>query len=284
MAAAALLAQQPASRIIFTDNFTPGPSPLWNNYAGLWTASGGQYHAQVPNNTPLTYTGLPFILADYTLTVTMVDGDGGIWLRSNENNPYDDYLLLVLGGNNYGLGARGGNAGTSIYFNTASERGVNEVDNVFTPGDTYTITVTARGATYSAYINGAVTPVTTFVASTIPPPQVGLYDDQPNTTTGRGFGTPTTFSSFSITGMAVPPVISALSPDSGAVGTKVKITGTNIQLATAVSFNGTPAKFIQEYPSTEILAIVPDLATTGPVEVTTPIGTATSKTSFTVLP
>jgi hypothetical protein len=51
-----------------------------------------------------------------------------------------------------------------------------------------------------------------------------------------------------------------------------------------VSFNGTPAKFIQEYPSTEILAIVPDLATTGPLEVTTPIGTATSKTSFTVLP
>ena len=64
----------------------------------------------------------------------------------------------------------------------------------------------------------------------------------------------------------------------------MKITGANIQLATGVSFNGRKAKFIQEYPSTEIYAIVPELATTGPVEVTTRIGTATSKTSFTVLP
>jgi hypothetical protein len=284
MAAAALLAQQPASRIIFADNFTPGPSPLWNNYAGLWTTSGGQYYAQVPNNTPLTYTGLPFILADYTLTVTTVDGDGGIWLRSDENDPYADYLLLVIGGDGYGDGLRGGTAGTSIYFATASQSVITQVDNVFTPGDTYTITVTARGSTYSVYINGSTTPLDTIVYSSFPVGQVGLYDDQPNTTTGGGFGTPTTFSSFSITGMAVPPVISALSPDSGAVGTKVKITGANIQLATAVSFSGTPAKFIQEYPSTEIVAIVPDLATTGPVEVTTQIGTATSKTSFTVLP
>jgi hypothetical protein len=84
----ALLAQQPeANRITFTDDFTSGPSVLWNNYAGNWTASGGQYYAQTPNNVPKTYTGLPFILADYTLTVTMVDGDGGIFLRGDQNNP-----------------------------------------------------------------------------------------------------------------------------------------------------------------------------------------------------
>ena len=248
MASAALLAQQLANRIIFTDNFTPGPSPLWNNYTGLWTASGGQYYAQIPSDTPLTYTGLPFILGDYTLTVTTVDGDGGIWLRSDGNNPYKNYLLLVIGGDNYGQGGRGGIAGTSLYFATPSE-GLNQVDNVFTPGDTYTITVTARGSTYSVYINGSTTPIDTLVDSSFAAGQVGLYDDQPNTTSGSGSGTPTTFSNFSITGTAVPPLISALSPDSGAIGTKVKITGANIQLATAVSFNGTPAKFIQEYPS-----------------------------------
>jgi hypothetical protein len=64
----------------------------------------------------------------------------------------------------------------------------------------------------------------------------------------------------------------------------VKIAGINLQLATAVSFNGAAAQFSQEYPSTEIVAIVPDQATTGPIEVITPIGTATSKTAFIVVP
>jgi hypothetical protein len=142
----------------------------------------------------------------------------------------------VLGGDNYGLGARGGEAGTSIYFNAATESGINQVDNVFTPGDPYTITVTARGGAYSAYIDGAANPVTTLVDDTFPIGQVGLYDDQPNTITGAGFGTPTTFSNFTLTGIAAPPGISLFSPGDGQAGTEVKITGGNLQLATAVTF------------------------------------------------
>jgi hypothetical protein len=97
--APAVWAQPPSKTVTFTDNFASGPSALWNNYAGNWTASGGQYFAQVPDNNPLTYTGLPFDLTDYTLTVTTVAGDGGIWLRSTESSPYNgDSVLLVLGG------------------------------------------------------------------------------------------------------------------------------------------------------------------------------------------
>jgi hypothetical protein len=73
-------------------------------------------------------------------------------------------------------------------------------------------------------------------------------------------------------------------PGDGEVGAEVKITGRNLQLATGVTFNGTPAKFTQQYPSTDIIAIVPDLATTGPIEVVTPVGTAASARSFTVVP
>jgi hypothetical protein len=282
LASASLFAQTPSREIVFGDNFAAGPSPLWNNYDGLWTANGGQYYAQVPNDAPLTYTGLPFVLTDFTLTVTTVAGDGGIWLRSNENSPYGDYLLLVIGGDNYGQGARGGQAGTSLYFANAQKVALEQVDNVFVPGETYTITVTARGDRYSVYINGATTPVATLVNSDYPYGQVGLYDDQPNTFTGDGFGVPTTFSNFFVLGTEVPPGVSILSPGSGFIGSEVKIVGVNLQGATAVSFNGAAARFLQRYPSTEIVAIVPEGATTGPVEVTTPIGTAVSTVDFTV--
>ena len=279
--AALVFGQEPAKVVTFTDNFTPAASELWNSYSGNWSASAGQYSAQVPNDAPLTFTGLPFVLTDYTLTVTTVIGDGGIWVRANENDPTADYILLVLGGNDYGQGARGGDAGNSIYFATAAKSGSKEVHGVFTPGGTYTITVTARGDTYSAYINGSKTPVLTYVSSAFPSGQVGLYDDQPNTVSGSGFGPATTFSNFSVTGSALPPQINFFAPAGGKAGSSVTITGTNLQMASAVTFNGTSAKFTQEYPSTKIVAIVPAGAGTGPIEVMTPIGTAGV---FTVLP
>jgi hypothetical protein len=60
----------------------------------------------------------------------------------------------------------------------------------------------------------------------------------------------------------------------------VNIWGYNLLNATAVSFNGVSAKFTVE--STRIGAVVPAGATSGVIEVTTPNGTAPSKTSFTV--
>jgi hypothetical protein len=86
----------------------------------------------------------------------------------------------------------------------------------------------------------------------------------------------------SITGTPVPPRVKSFSPTSGPAHTKVKITGTNLQLASAVTFNGKAATFNQKYPSTEITAVVPAGATTGPIAVTTPLGTFTSTTDFTV--
>lgn len=197
-----------AATVSFSDSFTPTASPLWNNYAGNWTASNGQYYAQTPNNNPSTYSGLPYELTNYTLTVTVNNlGDGGIWVRGDGqdqftvNGTYANGIALILGGENYGQGGRGGNAGTSIYWVAPGMGGnVNEVNGVFTPGDTYTIKVTAVGDTFSAYINGSSTPVTTLVDNNFAYGRVGLYDDQPNTATGNGFGPPTTFSNFSLQG------------------------------------------------------------------------------------
>jgi hypothetical protein len=84
------------------------------------------------------------------------------------------------------------------------------VSGVFTPGDTYTITVTVNGDTYTAYedpdgsldVNSTV--LTTLTDNSSTSGEVGLYDDQPNVTTGSGSGTPTSFSDFSLSGTLVP--------------------------------------------------------------------------------
>jgi len=64
-------------------------------------------------------------------------------------------------------------------------------------------------------------------------------------------------------------------PAIGMAGTAVRILGTDLTAASAVSFNGTAAAF-KVVSATEITTTVPAGATTGPVEVTTPSGTLKS--------
>ncbi len=87
-------------------------------------------------------------------------------------------------------------------------------------------TVRVVGDTYSVYVNNSASPVATFVDSTMPYGQVGLYDDQPNTS-GGGFGLPTTFSNFSLTGTPAPPQITSFSPVNSKTIAPVRITGIN---------------------------------------------------------
>jgi N-acetylneuraminic acid mutarotase len=81
----------------------------------------------------------------------------------------------------------------------------------------------------------------------------------------------------------VAPVITSFSPTSGRVASSVTINGRNFTGATAVSFNGTAATFVVN-SSTKITAPVPVGATTGPIAVTAPGGTAASTSNFTVSP
>ena len=77
--------------------------------------------------------------------------------------------------------------------------------------------------------------------------------------------------------------LTSFKPLTGRVGVTVTIRGTHFTGATSVTFNGKPASFTVDRPR-RIKAIVPAGATTGPITVTTPGGTAISTRAFTVTP
>jgi serine protease len=80
---------------------------------------------------------------------------------------------------------------------------------------------------------------------------------------------------------AIPPVITGFLPTSGVPGTSVTISGYNLTHVSVVRFNGSSASFTI-LSATSINATVPANATTGPISVINPGGTATSATNFTV--
>ena len=155
----------------FHDNFTGGASPVWGNEVGNWAAVGGNYAAQAPSNSPPTYTGLPFVVDDFTFLVDVQQlQDGGIWLRSVDNN---NGILLVTGGN--------GGTGTGFYWHVvtagSASAQMNPVSGLFVPGVSNAhLRVEVRGATYAVYVDHACTPATTLTSSAFANGRVGLYD------------------------------------------------------------------------------------------------------------
>lgn len=79
-----------------------------------------------------------------------------------------------------------------------------------------------------------------------------------------------------------PPTITSLGAASGCVGSTLTINGTNLLTATAVTIGGTAAT-ITGTTATSVTVTV-GTGTTGTVQVTTPGGTATSGSTFTVNP
>lgn len=77
---------------------------------------------------------------------------------------------------------------------------------------------------------------------------------------------------------AAAPTISSFSPTSGPIGTVVTVYGSNLAAVTTADVNGTVAAV----NVTSITLIIAAGTTTGKITVTTPNGTATSATDFTV--
>src|SRR5207247_1779000 len=126
-----------------------------------------------------------------------------------------------------------------------------------------------NGTSASFTVNSA-----TSIAATVPS---GATTGPISVTTSGG--TASSAGSFTVIN---PPTITSFTPASGPVGTSVTISGTNFTGATAVLFNSVSASFTVN-SATAITATVPAGATSGPIGVTTPDGTASSASSFTVI-
>ena len=112
------------------------------------------------------------------------------------------------------------------------------------------------------------------VTATVP---TGATSGPISITTPGGTGTSVTRFSFGFL-----PLISNFSPSSGSVGTVVNVYGSALSGTTSVTFNGSAAAFTCVSP-TQVTATVPAGASTGPIRVTTAVGTVTSSLAFTVL-
>lgn len=101
--------------------------------------------------------------------------------------------------------------------------------------------------------------------------------------TGSHLSVTTSGGTASSTGnFAVVPSITSFTPASGNVGTAVTIKGNSFTAATKVAFGGVPATSFQVISDTQVGALVPTGAVTGPITVTTAGGTGASSSNFTV--
>src|SRR5207302_2558427 len=81
-----------------------------------------------------------------------------------------------------------------------------------------------------------------------------------------------------------PPTIASFTPTSGPPGTAVTVSGTNFTSTTQVGFNGFGPASFTVVSDTTLTAVVPALATTGPIQVITNggVGNVFSSNVFTV--
>ncbi|MDO7876666.1 FG-GAP-like repeat-containing protein [Hymenobacter sp. ASUV-10] len=80
------------------------------------------------------------------------------------------------------------------------------------------------------------------------------------------------------------PTLAGFTPAAGVIGATVTITGSHLGTTLNVSFNGVPATSFTVVSATQLTAVVPAGATSGPVVVTTQGGSVTSATAFQVVP
>ncbi len=237
--------------IFLAPGFTPtqGQSfPVITFDTGILRPSGGK-SGKVGGTRPRSVTG------DFAV-INGTGLSGGLSFRPV--NAFGAYSLKVVGAPVItSFSPSSGQAGTSVLITGLDFDGATSVQ--------------FNGTEVSGF---TVSPLGNQITTTVP---TGATTGPITVTTQLGTGTSST--NFVVN---AGPSITSFTPTSGPVGTVVTITGSNFTGATGVTFNGTAATGFTVNTDTQITAAVPTGATTGPIAVTTPSGTGTSSTSFTV--
>jgi hypothetical protein len=154
----------------------------------------------------------------------------------------------------------------------------------FTPtaaavGATVTVTGTYFAGATTVSLNGvALTGFTIVSASSI------TFVVPANAATGAISVTTPSGTNTSPNQFKVLPTISGFAPANGAPGTVITMTGTGLTGVTSVTLNGLTVPVFATTGSTLLTVEVPALGITGKLAVTTPGGTATTTTAFSVAP
>ncbi|MBL0103431.1 MAG: proprotein convertase P-domain-containing protein [Bacteroidetes bacterium] len=260
------------------------------NYDAVFYGNEVFSNSQVYSIPDAICTGVssPITVSGYTGTVA----SGSIRVTLNITHTWDADLIIVLVSPSGAI---------LPLANAVGSSGDNFTNTVFT--DAGATTIPATGAPYTGTYKPWASAVTTCVTSTINTfAALGGGALNPNGTWNlkvidngaQDLGTINNWSilfpaslngpcyatsnSIPVTA-SLPPVITSLSPSSGASGQSVSIIGTDFTGATSVQFNSTAATFTVVNDQT-ISTTVPVGATTGFVTVTTPCGTATSPVVF----
>jgi len=161
--------------VLFFDDFEAGVKPDWGNERGSWYASGGVYNAASPASLPPAYSSVTTLpgLTDFNVELDIINfWDGGVFLRSSYNPSTgwaNGVALIVLGDYRrqvYWHVVNGTTWGGTI--------GAASLPSGLGPN--VHVRVEVAGDTYSAYLNDALTPITTLTYAGFSSGRVGLYD------------------------------------------------------------------------------------------------------------
>ena len=259
-------------------NFCSLPNCADGNYpyGGLIQATDGNLYGTTGNGGPsagtvfkITPQGALTTLYTFCQQPQCADGSG----------PLGD-LLQATDGNFYGTTFQGGVSGalgTIFSVSNGLRPFVQAVTNSGKVGAKITILGTSLTGTTAVTFSGTAATFTvnstgTAITATVPGgATTGVVQA---ITPGGTLSTTVPFK--------VSPQLKSFTPPSGPVGTVVTITGVSLTQTTKVTFGGVKATSFTVNSDTQVSATVPSGAKTGKIVITTPGGTASSATSFTV--
>jgi uncharacterized repeat protein (TIGR03803 family) len=246
-------------------------------YGGLIQATDGNFYGTTGSGGPSAGTVLMITPQGALTTLYSFCSQPGC---ADGSGPYGD-LLQATDGNFYGTTFQGGVSGAlGTIFSISNGLGP-FVQSITSSGKVgAAVTILGMNLTGTTAVNFGAAPATFTVNST----GTAITTSVPaGATTGLiNVVTPSGTLASNAT-FKVAPQIKTFTPSSGPVGTVVTITGVSLTQTTKVTFGGVKATSFTVNSDTQVSATVPSGAKTGKLVITTPGGTASSATNFTVM-